>query len=268
MTDAGGADEDCGKDGASCRKAGGRRWLPLVLVVLAAAAALAFGLPKYLSAESFLAHRADLAEAVSGNLAVAAASVFLIYSGVVALSIPGGLFLTLVCGFLFGPMLGSCLAILSATTGASLLFLIARTSIGDSLRAKAGPRLARIADGFRADAFSYLLFLRLVPIAPFWLVNLAPALIGIPLRTFVLATVIGITPATSVFATIGAGLDAVIAAQEAANADCLASGACNIRLDPKALLTPEIIAGLLGLGLLSLLPVAVKKWRAKRRIRS
>lgn len=241
-----------------------RRWAPLGILILVAGAAIAAGLPRHLSPDSLIAHRAALTAYVAANLPLAFVATMLVYTAVVALSVPGGLALTILSGFLFGPVLGTICAVASATIGATILFLVAGSSVGDALRAKAGPRLNRIAEGFRADAFSYLLFLRLVPVAPFWLVNLAPALVGIPVRTFFFATLIGILPGTAVFATIGAGLDSVIAAQEQAQAACLAAGTCTLHINPKALVTREIIAGLIGLGLMALVPIVVKRWRARR----
>ena len=104
-----------------------------------------------------------------------------------------------------------------------MIFLIARSALGEWLTRRAGPFAAKLAEGFRADAFSYLLFLRLVPF-PFWLVNLAPALFGVRLSTFIAASAIGIIPATVTFAVFGAGLDSIIAAQEPQYNACLAAG--------------------------------------------
>lgn len=253
----------CATSGAG---AGGtvRRWLPLGLVATAAALVFLLDLDDALSLQSFLSHRAAIAAYVDAHTLLALAATMAIYTLAVALSLPGGLVLTLVTGFLFGPVVGGIAVAIAATTGATLLFLAARSSLGDSLRRKAGPRLERLAEGFRNDAFNYLLFLRLVPVAPFWLVNLAPALIGVPTRTYVAATAIGILPATFVFATIGAGLDSVVAAQQAANAACLAGAACDVQIDVGRLVTPEIVAGLAGLGLLALIPVGVRHWRRRR----
>ena len=186
----------------------------------------------------------------------------MIYIGAVTLSIPGALFLTMLGGFLFGWFLGGVMTIVGATIGAVIVFLIASTSIGDALVRRAGPRLKRLADGFREDAFAYLLFLRLVPLFPFWLVNLAPALFGVPLRTFALATAIGIVPGTLAFAVAGAGLDSVIAAQKAAKLACIAAGGtdCYMRIDLKALVTPKLLVAFAVLGLVALIPVVLRRW--------
>ncbi len=122
-----------------------------------------------------------------------------------ALSLPGGAILTVIGGLLFGVIVGSVAAAVGALVGATAIFLIARSAAGEFLTRRAGPFAAKLAEGFRADAFSYLLFLRLVPF-PFWLVNLASALFGVRLSTYVAATAIGIVPATVAFAAFGAGL--------------------------------------------------------------
>ena len=156
---------------------------------------------------------------------------------------------------------------MGATLGATLIFLVARTAFGEPLLRRAGPRVKQLAQGFRDDAFSYLLFLRLVPAFPFFLVNLVPAFAGVRLGPFVAATVLGIIPGAVVYALAGTGLDSVIAAQQAANRDCLAAGRadCHFIFDPKDVLTPQLIGALIALGLLALVPVAVKKLRARSR---
>ena len=144
------------------------------------------------------------------------------------------------------------------------MFLIAKGACGESLVRRGGPLLRKIADGFRANAFSYLLFLRLVPAFPFFLVNLAPALVGVRLWTFVAATAIGILPATFALAFVGSGLDSVIAAQEVIYRACLASGRtdCTVHFDLGMIVTPQLLAALAALGVMSLIPVIVKRVRA------
>ena len=114
-----------------------------------------------------------------------------------ALSFPAAAILTIFSGFLFGWLPGTVFAMLGATGGATLLFLAARTAFGGFLRERVGGFAARLSDGFARDAFSYLLVLRLAPFIPFFVVNIAPALFNVRLRTFVLATVIGILPGAS-----------------------------------------------------------------------
>ena len=237
------------------------RYAPLACLALAAAGVLASGLHRYLSIQTIEEHRETLQASVDAHREKAILAYALVYVGAVALSIPGAVFLTILGGFLFGWLLGGVVAVLSATAGAVLIFLIARTSLGDLLLARAGPRLQGFAAGFRQDAFSYLLFLRVLPVMPFWLTNLASALFGVRLRTFALATLIGIVPATFTFATAGAGLDSIIAAQRQAEIRCEAQGGANCRADFHwgTLITPKVIAAFAALGALSLLPVLLRR---------
>jgi uncharacterized membrane protein YdjX (TVP38/TMEM64 family) len=145
------------------------------------------------------------------------------------------------------------------------VFLIARSACAEVILRRAGPLAAKVAEGFRADAFHYLLFLRLVPVFPFWLVNLAPALVGVRLGTFVLATALGIIPGTFAYALVGEGLDSVIAAQEAAYRACLAAGHgdCRLAFSLSSVATPQLMAAFAALGLVALIPVALRKWRTR-----
>jgi uncharacterized membrane protein YdjX (TVP38/TMEM64 family) len=226
-----------------------RRFGPAALVVLAMAAVFGLGLHRYVSLEALRVHHAELQGFVARHFASAALVYVLGYAALVALSVPGGLVLTVTGGLLFGALLGAALAVVGATIGATGVFLIARTAVGDALQRRAGGAAARIAAGFRRDAFNYLLVLRLVPLFPFFAVNLAPALAGVPLRTFVIATFLGIIPATFVYASVGAGLGSLV---EAGGEPSLAG-----------VLTPEILVALGGLALLALVPVLYRHVRGR-----
>lgn len=156
---------------------------------------------------------------------------------------------TVVGGFLFGIWLGVPLALFSACSGAAAVFMLARLGLG-GLTERAGPFVHRLEDGFRKDAFNYLLVLRLIPVVPYIVVNLVPAVIGVPLRTFVLATVIGIAPSTVIYASIGDALGG------------LAQG--EIALGPGLLWQPRFALPLIGLALLALLPMLYRWFRARR----
>jgi uncharacterized membrane protein YdjX (TVP38/TMEM64 family) len=242
------------------------RIVPVAAIVLAAALVLATGAHRHLSLETLVRHRDALNGFVDAHYAAALLAFMAVYVTAVALSIPGALFLTITAGFLFGVIAGGAAAVVAATIGASIIFLIARSAFGEYVVRRAGPRLSKILAGFCADAFSYLLFLRLVPIFPFFLVNLAPALVGVRLPTFVAATAIGVIPATLVFASVGAGLDSVFDAQASTYHACLAAGGseCRVDFDPRAVLTPQLIGALVALGLLALVPVVVRRVVARR----
>lgn len=246
-----------------------RRLWPLLLLLGLGGLIVAMGWHRYLTLEHLANNRETLRGLIEGNLALALAAFVAIYAVTIALSLPGGAVLTIAGGFLFGWLVGGAASVVAATVGATVVYLVAKTTLRDILVAKAGPRLKRFAEGFREDAFSYLLFLRLVPVFPFWLVNLAPGLLGVPFATYVLTTALGIIPGTFAFSLAGNGLDSVIEAQQAAHQSCLAKAgeggqeSCPYGLDPSALLTPELIAGLVALGLVSLIPVAVKWFRRR-----
>jgi uncharacterized membrane protein YdjX (TVP38/TMEM64 family) len=239
--------------------------VPLAAIVLLAVAIIAMGWHRELSLEMLIRRRAALDAFIDRHFLAALAGYLAVYVAVVALSIPGAVVLTVSAGILFGWVVGGLLAVVGATAGATIVFLIARNALCDYVQRKAGPRLAKLSEGFKADAFSYLLFLRLVPVFPFWLVNLAPALLGVRLRTFVLATALGIIPATFAFACVGSGLDSLIAAQESAYNACLAAGRsdCRLDFDLKAAVTPQLLTALTALGLLALVPTLVRRWRSR-----
>jgi uncharacterized membrane protein YdjX (TVP38/TMEM64 family) len=242
------------------------RLAPLLIIAALAALIFAMGWHRHLSLETLVRHRAALGDFVEAHQAAALAAFVAVYVAVVSLSIPGAVFLTIAGGLLFGAVVGGSAVVLAATAGATVIFLIARSAFGGYVVRRAGPRLTRIVDGFCADAFSYLLFLRLVPLFPFFLVNLAPALVGVRLSTFVGATAIGVIPATFVFASVGAGLDSVIQAQAATYHACVAAGhaGCELDFDPSAALTPQLIGALVALGVLALVPVAVRRAYARK----
>jgi len=227
-----------------------RRFWPLAALAGIAAAALALDLHKLISFEALREHRAALTGFVAARQAEAMVLYLGLYAGVVAVSLPGALVLTVAGGFLFGAILGGALAVVAATIGATLVFLVARTALGGALRARAGGALARMREGFKENAFSYLLALRLAPVFPFVLVNVAPAALGVPLRTYVAATALGIVPGTFVYATVGAGLGSVFDRGEAFSA--------------AGVLTPQVVAGFVGLSLLAAAPALVRRFRRSK----
>jgi uncharacterized membrane protein YdjX (TVP38/TMEM64 family) len=242
-----------------------RRLVPLIVVVAASAVVFAMGWQRQLSFESLVRHHEALRAFIAVHEVSAVAAYVALYIAAAALSVPVGVFLTVTSGILFGAGLGGAASVVGATIGAICIFLIAKSAVGDYLVRRAGPLTQKLARGFRADAFSYLLFLRLVPIFPFWIVNLVPALVGIRLATFAAATALGIIPATFVFAFVGQGLDSVIAAQQAAYQSCLAAARpdCRLKFHIDTALTPELLGALAALGVLALVPVLVRRLRAR-----
>jgi len=245
-----------------------RRWLPLFLIVALTALVFAMGWQKYLSFKTIGLNYDALKALIADHLIAALVLYVGIYIVIVALSLPGALVMTLTGGLLFGWMIGAPATVIGATVGATIIFLIAKTSFGEALAEKAGPWLSKIADGFKENALSYLLFLRLVPVFPFFVVNLAPALLGVPLRTYVIATFFGIMPGTLAYSVAGSGLGSVVEAQNTIHKACLAGNpanpevACPYSIDTSALVTGELIFAFVLLGLVALIPVAIKKWRS------
>ena len=250
------------------RSSATRRFAPLAAIVVLAGIVLGMGWHRQLSFETLERHHAVIHGFIDQNKPAAIAGYIGLYVTVAALSIPGSLFLTLAGGMLFGAVVGGLSAALGATIGAICIFLIAKSAFGEHLVRRAGPRAAKLASGFRADAFNYLLFLRLVPLFPFWLVNLVPAFAGVRLKTFAAATAIGILPATFVFAFLGASLENLIASELAEFQVCLAAGRedCRLDFDPQTGATLKLLAALVLLGLLALIPVVAKRVRARSRI--
>jgi uncharacterized membrane protein YdjX (TVP38/TMEM64 family) len=243
-----------------------RRWLPLIVIVALMALAFAMGWHHYLTFKTIGTNYQDLQDFIAANLVAALLIYVLIYATVVALSLPGGLVMTVTGGLLFGWLAGGLATLVGATAGATLIFLIAKSSLGEAFAAKAGPWLGRLREGFKDNALSYLLFLRLVPIFPFWLVNLAPALLGVPLGTYVIGTAIGIIPGTFAFSVAGSGLGSVVEAQNQIYDACLARGgpdpeaSCPYTIDTSALVTPQLLVAFALLGVVALIPVVYKRW--------
>ncbi len=244
-----------------------RRLAPIAVLAAITGLVFATGLHTYLSLKTIGLNYDALKAFVADNIILAVLAFAAAYVAVVALSLPGALIMTLTGGLLFGWQLGAATTVIAATIGATILFLVAKTSFGETLAAKAGPWLAKLRDGFQQDAFNYLLFLRLVPAFPFFIVNLAPALLGVPLKTFVGATLIGIMPGTIAFSVAGAGLGSVIESQNAVYQSCLATApsnpdvACPYTIDTSALVTRELLAAFVLLGIVALIPIALKKMR-------
>ena len=224
-----------------------RRFVALLAVVVLVALAWAFGLHRYLTLEALAAQREGLAALVAARPVLSALMYVAAYIAVVAFSLPGGAVMTLSGGLLFGAFIGACLAVLGATIGAAVLFLLARSAFAPLVAGRAEGLLGPLRAGLARDGFFYLLSLRLVPVFPFWLLNLAPALLGMAFAPYLAATFFGIIPGTLVFAGIGAGLDEVFL-----------SGASP---DLGVIFSPGVLLPLLGLASLSLFGV----WFRRRR---
>ena len=231
------------------RRGGLGRFLPLLVIAAALAGFFLLGLDDYISFTALKQNREALIAFVADHAIVAGLGFIVLYAVATAVSLPGGAVLTLTGGFLFGTLAGSFYVIIGATLGATGLFLAARSAVGDVLRRRAGPAVRRMEQGFRDNAMCYLLFLRLIPLFPFWLVNLVPAVLGVNLRIYVIGTFFGIMPGSIVYASVGNGLGAVF------DQDSVP--------DLGIIFRPEILLPILGLAVLSLVPVLYKRFKGR-----
>lgn len=231
-----------------------RRFGPLAVVAILCVAAFASGLVEHLSLEELRQRGTELQAFAREHPWACAAAYLAIYTGSVAISLPGALILSLSGGYLFGPIGGGFAAVAGATAGSTITFLVFRSAFGDALRRKSGAFVSRIAEGFKGDAFNYLLTLRLIPAFPLLAVNVAAGVMNVRGRTFLLASVLGMIPSSFVYAGIGAGLGHVFAK----------GGPVTV----ESLLSPRIYLPIIGMGVLAFLPPLWRHWRNGRAIAS
>lgn len=230
------------------------RFAPVGIVVLGLALGYVFGLQDYLSLGYLAEQRQALRAYVDTNVIWSALLFIGVYILAVAFSFPAASILTIFGGFLFGWLLGGSLVAVGATIGASILFLATRSAFGSFLRQRVDGVVKKLADGFRENAFGYLFVIRLAPIFPFFVVNIAAALFDISLGRFVVATFLGILPGTFAYAYLGQGVDSVLVAAQAAGREAQTSD----------LVTREITLAFFALALVALIPTIVKQVRQRR----
>src|SRR5262245_46002880 len=240
------------------------RLAPLGLLVGALVLVYAMGWHRSLSIETLIENNAAIDAFIAAHRVAAVLSFIVIYAVSVILAVPTGAVVAVIGGFLFGTLTGGAASRVGSTLGATTLFLIARSAFGEKLLRRVGARAESFAAGFRADAFYYVMFLRLVPV-PSWFTNLTAALCAVRLPIFMAATALGRTPGSFILALVGAGLDSMIASQETVYRACLGAGGsdCRVDFDLATAVTPTLVAALVGLGLLALVPVLARRllWR-------
>jgi uncharacterized membrane protein YdjX (TVP38/TMEM64 family) len=222
-----------------------KKMLVLALVAAATASFFIFDLGQYVTLESLKANKGRLDDLHSRHAVLFVVAYIALYIIQTALSLPGATILTLAAGAIFGSIWGTVYVNIGATVGATLAFLVARFLLRDWVVGKLGHRADALDKGLRESGLSYLLFLRLVPLFPFWLINLASGITGLPLRTYVVGTMIGIMPGSFVFANAGASL---------ATIDSLSGIA-----------SPRVIGSFVLLGLFALVPTVFQKIRKGRK---
>jgi uncharacterized membrane protein YdjX (TVP38/TMEM64 family) len=203
-------------------------------------------LQRFLTLTSLKANRQALLDMYAAHKLIVVAGFMLIYIVQTALSLPGAAILSLAAGAIFGPLMGTVYANIAATTGATLAFLVTRYLLRDAVLNRFGNKLEGINKELDSRGLNYLLFLRLVPLFPFFLINLAAGLTRLPLRTFFFGTMLGIIPGGFVYVNAGASL---------ATIDSLSG-----------IVSPRVLGSFTLLGLFALLPVVFNKVTAKKQI--
>ncbi|MFC4893120.1 TVP38/TMEM64 family protein [Pseudofrancisella aestuarii] len=219
--------------------------IPIIILVIGLIVFFILGGYKYLTLETLKQNYENLLKFTSQNLILSSMIYSICYILVVAFSIPGAAVMTLLGGFLFGIVFGSILVVSSATIGAVILFLAVKTSFGEMLKDKAKGSVEKMRKGFSDNAFNYLLVLRLVPIFPFFVINIACGVLNIKLKDFFFGTLLGIIPGSVIYVWVGTGLGYAIKQGQELNLGII--------------FQKEFILPILALALLSLIPVIKKK---------
>ena len=228
------------------------RYLPLIAIATVAAIG-AFTLRDYLSFDALRDNREALIAFRDSNYLLTAVIFMLAYMVIVAFSLPGAAIATLTGGFLFGIFPGVLFNLIGATSGAVIIFLAAQWGLGEKLKERmdaSDGMVAKIKQGIDENQWSMLFFIRLVPAVPFFVANLIPAFLGVPLYRFVISTFFGIVPGGLVYTSVGAGLGDVFATGETPNLGII--------------FEPHILLPILGLCALSLMPIVIKKFTGKK----
>lgn len=226
------------------------RFLPILILIIGLGIFFYFRLYRFISFDVIKQHHDQWLLWASTHPWLSALAFIVFYAVAVAFSIPGATFFTLTAGFIFGLWWGTLYVLIGATVGATCVFWAARTAFASWLQKKSGAWLSKMESGFRRDAFHYLLVLRLIPIFPFWLINIVPGLLGMRFWAYVIATFIGIIPGTFVYVSVGNGLGALFDQDQTPNLSVIFS--------------PEVLLPLLGLAVLSIIPVIYKRIKAKK----
>ncbi len=221
-----------------------KKLILMCVFALGVAAFFFFDLGRFLSLESLKTHRDELLTFYEANPLVTILGFIGIYIATTALSLPGATLLTLLGGALFGAVKGTFIVNIGASCGATLAFLAARFLLKDWVQSKFGEKLKAFQAGFEENAFNYMLFLRLVPLFPFFLVNLASGITRIPVRTFFFGTMIGTLPGTFVYANAGSNLASINSLKDIAS--------------------PQVLGAFILLGLFALVPTLYQKFKNRK----
>jgi len=229
-----------------------KSFAPFILLLGGLGFALSQGWHNYLTLEGFAENLGWLDAQIAANFILVFVIYMLVYTAATAFMVPAS-FLTISGGVLFGLVFGTSATVVGATIGASILFMAARTSIGETLRSVVGPFIDKMQKGFNEDAFSYLFALRLIPAFPFAVVNIAPAILGAKFRDYFITTLLGIIPGTLAYTWIGVAVGDTLRA----------GGDVDI-----ATLAANFVPAFIALGVVALIPVAYKKIFKKKDVQA
>jgi len=224
-----------------------KRAAPIAVIGLALALFFMLDLHRYFSLEALRENREMLQAWVEKSPLLAIVIFMLVYAGAVAISFPGASIMTVFGGFLFGLWPGAPAVVIAATLGAGIIFLASKTALGDVLNKRAGGFVKQMEKGFHEDELSYMFLLRLIPVFPFWAINIAAGVLGVSSRNFLIGTFFGIIPGSFVYASIGNAAGAAFDAGE------------NVSLGG-ILLKPETLLPIIGLAVLALIPIFLKRF--------
>lgn len=224
-----------------------KRLLPILGLGAGFLAFFWLGLDRYLSFQALKENQELLSQWRDEHYLMSVFSFVGAYGVLISISVPVGVWMTLAGGFMFGTLAGGIFSLVGATLGAVVIFYIARYSLTDVLKVKCGAAIIEMENGFKENPLNYMLVLRLVPLFPFWLVNLVPAFLNVSPNTYVIGTLVGMIPGALVYASVGSGLGTVFES--------------GTEPDIGIIFSPNIFIPLIGLAILVLVPVIYKKKR-------
>ena len=228
-----------------------KRWLALAAVLTVAVTAFALGFVDLIDRATLARWNAWLLEFVAAYPVLAPIAFTAAYAAATIISLPGAALFTAASGYLFGWLEGTVYTLIAQLIGTTVVFWVARKALADWILRRAGARAQRLREGLAENALSYLMVLRFIGLLPAFLVSGVPGALGVPVRTYVIGTALGLIPGTLVYANIGDGLSNLAQSEEA--------------LSLGNVLTPQLTVGLVGLVVLALVPVAYNWFRRRRR---
>lgn len=225
------------------------KFLPIAVLIIGIVVFFSLGGQKYLSLDALKENYQQILTFTNHHFIVGISIFAIAYIVVVAFSIPGATIMTLLGGLLFGLLLGTFVVVVSATIGACIVFFAVRTALGEALQSKAKGSIEKMRLGFENDAFNYLMVLRLIPIFPFFVINIAAGMLSVKFRDFFWATFLGIIPGSAVYVWMGTSLGYAIKKGDD----------INLRI----ILDHQFILPIIALAILSIVPVFIKKFNKR-----